>query len=65
MPAVPDGCEEKSKGVEEGTEEKKSVSGGEGKGSVGEQPGDVIVEELDGGSTSTDLSGWQVRGGSE
>lgn len=65
MPAVPDGCEEKSKTVEEGKGEKATSSGGEGKrSSVGEQPADVIVEEVDGGTTSTDLSGWQVRGGS-
>ncbi|XP_050714107.1 uncharacterized protein LOC126997092 isoform X2 [Eriocheir sinensis] len=65
VPAVPDGCEEKSKSVEEGKGEKgkQSNSGGEGKkSSVGEQPADVIVEEVDGGTTSTDLSGWQVIG---
>lgn len=67
MPAVPDGCEEKTKrSVEEGKEEKKSTSGGESeKSNIGEQSGDVIVEEVDGGTTSTDLSGWQVRVDSE
>lgn len=32
----------------------------EKRSSIGEQTGDIIVEEVDGGTTSTDLSGWQV-----
>lgn len=34
----------------------------EKRSSVTEQSGEIIVEEVDGGTTSTDLSGWQVIG---
>lgn len=59
LPAAPDGCEEGCKGAAE-EEGKAREEKAEKRSSVGEQTGEIIVEEVDGGSTSTDLSGWQV-----
>ena len=60
LPAEPDGCEDGCKAPEEKAEARKERQ--EKKSSVTEQSGEIIVEEVDGGTTSTDLSGWQVIG---
>ncbi|KAG0726058.1 SH3 domain-binding protein 5-like [Chionoecetes opilio] len=53
LSTVPDCCEKKC--AEEKVESKD-------KQCVTEQSGEIIVEEVDEGTTSTDLSGWQVIG---
>ena len=59
LPAEPDGCEEMSKRCAEEKGEARQ-EGERKRNSVTEQSGEIIVEEVDGGTTSTDLSGWQV-----
>lgn len=60
LPAEPDGCEDGCKVPVEKAEARQDRE--EKRSSVTEQSGEIIVEEVDGGTTSTDLSGWQVIG---
>ncbi|KAK8384539.1 hypothetical protein O3P69_014249 [Scylla paramamosain] len=60
LPAEPDGCEDGCKVPVEKAETRQKRE--EKRSSVTEQSGEIIVEEVDGGTTSTDLSGWQVIG---